>query len=110
MAGQGLDLLLNGRAQALTRAMPGAESHVPTEAEQDRTARDFAAVLYSAAVRQMQRTIGRDEEEDAMAEGVRDFFGLFLPRALAQHRQDGLSRYLRRQLAAHYGEASDGRS
>jgi len=73
---------------------------------------DFASLLYSKLVQQMQRTSPEEEEEEAesLKEGIQDFVTMFLPRAVAQGAHDPLSAYVYESLSARYGGAVDERA
>ncbi|MFO7956024.1 MAG: hypothetical protein R6X33_02870 [Candidatus Brocadiia bacterium] len=103
----GLGLTLGSRVDGLRRSVaPGKGS--PADAEElAEVSRDFASVLYTTLVQQMQRTVGRDEEQSVVSEGVRDFFGMFMPRALAEAQGDPLTGYLQEALSTRYGERLD---
>jgi len=96
-----------GAAEGLSRCVqkgPDAEA-------MRAVSRDFASVLYSTLWQQMQRTVGRDEEgeeDESFKEGVQDFVGMFLPRAVAGHSQDPLSRYIYEHLGKLRGELPHG--
>ncbi len=104
----GIEALAAGRAEALVRRLPYDPARPPDEQTLRRLARDFASVFYSMLVKQMQRTVGGDEEDaDAISEGVRDFMGMFLPQVAARHPRDALAEYIFQQVNARYGGRLD---
>jgi len=106
-ARDGLGLALGGRIDGLRRTFAGGKDS-PVDAEDiAAVSRDFAAVLYTMLVQQMQRTVGRGEQQSVVAEGVRDFFGMFMPRAMAESQGDPLAAYLREALSTRHGERID---
>ncbi|MHC4479895.1 MAG: hypothetical protein ACYS1C_02865 [Planctomycetota bacterium] len=105
---EALQHLAEGRLDSLTRRLPYAQDG-PVEPELLRqVARDFASLLYSVLFQQMQKTVGRSEEEEGpLKEGVRDFMAMFLPQAMAEAPADALTRYIHEHLGARHGEQLD---
>ncbi len=106
----GLDSLLSARAEHLASRLSGVGGTDKKPDDLAQVSRDFASLFYTALVQQMQRTVSQEQEEDGpLAQGVRDFFGLFLPQAIASHPKDALSRYIHQHLGARYGDRLDER-
>ncbi|MCK4282856.1 MAG: hypothetical protein KAX44_00960 [Candidatus Brocadiae bacterium] len=109
-AQHGLDSLLSTRAERLASRLSGVEGTDKKPDDLAQVSRDFASLLYTVLVQQMQRTVRPEQEEDGpLSQGVRDFFGLFLPQAVASHPEDALSRYIHQHLGARYGDRLDER-
>jgi len=103
--------LVSARAQQLAERLPyGPEGQGDLKALWN-VSRDFASLLYSTLVQQMQKPLQEDEEEDeSLKETVRDFVGMFLPGVVAESPQDPLSAYIYEHLSARCGGALDERA
>ncbi|MGD2175972.1 MAG: hypothetical protein PVJ27_11260 [Candidatus Brocadiaceae bacterium] len=103
----GFDVLLSARTASLAQRLggPGRPHDEPQDLE--KACRDFASLFYSTLVRQMQRTVREEEDQGPVTQGAWDFFGLFLPRALASNPDDALSRYIQEQISSRFGEGLD---
>ncbi len=106
----GLDFLLSGRVDELTRRLASSESAEDGRPDLDEVSKDFASLFYSFLVRLMQDTVPREEDEDGpLAQGARDLVGMFLPKVVADQGGNALSCYIRENLSAQYGEHLDER-
>ena len=114
----GIEALTSGRIDLLARRLSaGAGEQPPDDAQLKQVAKDFAAVFYAMAFKEMQQTTrlpgaeeaeGEDEDDQSpVAEGAQDFVGMFLPRAVAGDGTDPLARYIYDSLKQHYGGALD---
>ncbi len=103
----GLEQALSARVEDLARRAHRPRGEGGGAGEPARTARDFATLLYSSLVRQMQRTVKWTEEDGPVAQGARDFFGMFLPRCLASQTTDPLTRYVSEQISSQRGDRVD---
>ena len=104
----GPGLALTGRIEQIRRAFGAGDASHPEGGDLDEVARHFASVFYTALVRQMQRTLAQDDEEQSvLADGARGFFTMFMPRAMARSKDDPLAGYLRQALESAHGERLD---
>ena len=103
-AGYALSDLAGGKLEALASRLPYQSEDGQAREIPEPLSREFAGVLYSMMVREMQKAIPRDEESSVVTESVQGFLQMFLPKALAEARSDALSQYLRQQLIQHPGE------
>ena len=103
----GLQGMLSGRIDALRRTASGSTGSADEQLRE--VSQDFAAVMYSVLVKEMQKTVqvGLDEAEGAFANGARDFMGMFLPRAIAGNPDDALARSIYQSLSSQQGERVD---
>lgn len=109
--GAALDRLAGQQAEQVLRRLPHPPEGRPDMKVLEGVARDFASLFYSELVKQMQRTLRADNEDDGpMKQGVEDFFGMFLPRAVADDPDDALARYIYEQLTTRYGGRLDERA
>ncbi len=100
------DLAGAGQIDELARRLPMKPDEQFTQEQLDRAAKDFASLFYGLVLKEMQKTVEYDEEEDTpISEGVRDLMTLELPKALAGQHNDPLAGYIREQLGARLGEA-----
>jgi hypothetical protein len=111
--GPALNSLISERAEELARRLPFRPDQAADPQTLGAVARDFAELFYSLLVQQMQKTVrqeGEDEEEAVVREGVQDFVGMFLPKAVAGAAQDSLARYIFEHLGSSSGEQVDERA
>lgn len=71
-------------------------------------ARDFAEVFYTLLVKEMKITIGRDDNQDVVSDGVSGFIAMFLPRSMAQAIDDPLTKSFHEHLTARFGQDDHG--
>jgi Rod binding domain-containing protein len=91
--------------QEALRTLPGRASEEAAVEQLRAVSRDFASLFYSMFVRQMQRTLHQDEEDDGpIRQGVEDFMSMFLPQEAARQADDALAAYIFRHLRARHGE------
>lgn len=96
------------QVDAVTRRLPYEPEGPPDPATLRQVARDFASLLYSILVRQMQATVKQDTDDDGpIKQGVRDFLAMLLPQAVADSPGDVLARYLHQHLSERFGERLD---
>jgi len=111
---EGPDRALEGWLAGRVRSLAGQAAGRGEDERQGRrlegVARQFAGILYIQLVRQMQRTVRADEDEDRcspISEGALDFLDMFLPQAIADEQGDPVARYIHQQLDARCGEMAD---
>lgn len=91
LARQAADGLAGGRAQQWARRLAGGLDAEDTD-RLKRLSRDFAGLMYGMLVKEMQEAIRENAAgESAFADGAQNLFTMFLPRALADSRNDPLS-------------------
>ncbi|KPK64326.1 MAG: hypothetical protein AMK73_04740 [Planctomycetes bacterium SM23_32] len=97
-----------GPADGAFRRLPQPAAEGPEVKRLRQVSRDFASLFYSMLVRQMQKTVPEDEEDDnAVKQGVQDFMGMFLPEAVARRPDDALAGCIFGHLRTRYGELLD---
>ncbi len=73
-----------------------------------RVSRDFAAVMYTMVIKEMQKTVAADDEaQGIIGEGARGMIAMFLPQSLAQSPADPVANYVYRQLSGSDGGRLD---
>jgi len=113
-----LDGLSAGRIEMLARRLAAAEGDEGVSDEAlKRAAQDFASVFYSLVFKELQQSVravteGDGDEQDSedggpMTQGVDDFVGMFLPKAIAGHCGDPLTRYIYDSLKDFYRDGLD---
>ena len=101
------DVLMPGRADVSLRRLARTGQGGADRQALKGAARDFASLFYSILIRQMQKTVQSDDEGSVVSQGARDFFTMFLPRAMAGQAEDPLARYMVEQLGRRYGDVVD---
>jgi hypothetical protein len=94
---------MEARVHELGRGL--SEGGAPRSARD--VAADFASVLYTQVVKQMQKTMQSDEEESALAGGVRDFMSMLLPTAVSRSGNDPVAAYLEQVISRRHGGDHD---
>lgn len=102
-----LDRYLSGRVDRLAGALACAAESKTGDHKLEEVARDFASLFYSVLVQQMHKTVRQDDEDGPVAQGVWDFFTMFLPRAIAGQSGDPLTRYIHQGLSTRHGDVFD---
>ncbi len=110
--GPALDGLEASRAVELVRRLPDRARDAKDSPALQGASRDFAALLYTMLVQQMQKTAREEaaedeDEETAMKDSVDGFVGMFLPQAVAGQAGDPLTDYIHGHLSNRNGGPPD---
>ncbi len=115
----GIEALAGGRIDLLARRVSAESGGAPPDdAQLQKVAKDFAAVFYSMAFKEMQQSThlfgaedgedgAEDDDQGPVSQGAQDFVGMFLPQAIAGDNGDPVACYIYDSLKQHYGEALD---
>lgn len=102
------DRLVSAKAQQAAERLPLSPGQKADPEQLRSVARDFASLLYTTLIQQMQKTVREESEDDEpLREGVEGFVSMFLPQAVAGNSQDPLSKYIYEHLSARYGDRVD---
>jgi hypothetical protein len=97
------------RVGAAARRLAEAADGRADDESLERVSRDFAAVMYTTVLKEMQKTTWSEEgeEEKALGQAARDFVAMFLPQAIADQPNDALTRYILQGIRRLQGGAVD---